>query len=137
MTWYQGNTVWYDDCPGEYGGACQDCDDDEYHAAWPYLSTTGCDYRCASNPSRACGASIAIYHACNEVTIWGEIHDCSYMSPNGCWHQPRCDGIYSCPGWGVTITSWWVPFSEITSTYFMDLGADLWCDGRIPTYTWV
>jgi len=74
-----------------------------------------------------------VYHACNDYYLWGQIKDCSNMSPHGCSKTCKCgyEGTYpNCYG-GYVVAGWNTPRVEVTSTFFEDLGGDLDCDGRV------
>lgn len=135
MTWYDGNTVWYDDCNGS-NGRCGDCDNDSYHLAWPNHGDGGgcnfnsCDCHCGDTPALDCSDWVYVWSACSGNAVWGQIKDCSTMSPHGCYKPPICDCTSS-----PTYPAWALPRDELTATMFAAI--DDLCNGRIPSSTWV
>jgi hypothetical protein len=123
VSYKSGHATWYSLCNGS-NGACEDCDDDEMHAAWPHLDATNCHRYCSYVGSLSCGSSVLVSDQCPyKYWVEVEIHDCC-----------TCDGEGGCDGWSRCSGDWWNAddvIIDLTRTAFISLHGSL-DDGRIP-----
>lgn len=121
---YAGTLAYFTICNGSNGSCASygyPCSNSSYHLAWPKLSTTNCNYTCASSlPWLACGAQVWVRNDCFNTSLYGQVRTCSTMSLGGCPTTYYCNGS---PGSGLK------PLLELTSTMFKALGGNL-NDGR-------
>jgi len=129
--WITGNVTWYDlcNCTG-YCGACGNCNNSFYQAAWPELTTTGCYNSCGKDNPHACGDWIYVEDACTSNQEYGQITDCC-----PCSEQYYCNTDYACGGQVYYDPQWATPLADLTEAFFLYLHRSL-ADGRIPVWIW-
>lgn len=123
VNYKNGHATWYGLCNGN-NGACGDCDDDKWHAAWPNLPYTNCERYCSYVGPLSCGSKVTVLDRCPyRDSLEVEIHDCCTCDgPGGCDGQSRCHGS----PWNTDDV-----LIDLTTTSFISLHGSL-NDGRIP-----